>query len=66
MESGEHVYYTSIAVVSFSLNSLLRGSPSISGHFKMDDHKKTVKQRLNLPVSRFNFLLFLSWCLGTV
>ena len=33
-----NMYFTSIGVVSFSLNSLnslLRSSPSISGHFKI-------------------------------
>ena len=57
---------TTFAVVSFSLNPLLRSSLSISGHFKMDGHEKTVKQRLNLPVSKFDFLFFLSRCLDAV
>ena len=59
-------YFALIEVVSFSLNSLLFSSPSISGHLKMDDHEKTINQGLNLSVSRFNFLLSLSRCVDTV
>ena len=56
-----NMYITSIGVVSFSLITvLLLSSLSISEHFKMDGFEKTVKQGLNLPVSRFNSLLFFS------
>ena len=56
-------HFTSIGVDSFSLiNCLLSSSPSISGHFKVDGHEIIVKQGLDLPVSNFDFLLFLSRC----
>ena len=57
-----NMYFALIEVVSFSLNSLLFSSPSISSHLEMNDHEKTVNQGLNVPASRFNFLLFLSRC----
>ena len=57
-----NMYFASIGVVFFCVKSLLFRSPSISGHLKMDDHEKTINQGLNLPVSRFNFLFFLSRC----
>ena len=53
-----NMYITSIGVVSFSLITLC--CSVVSEHFKMDGHEKTVKQGLNLPVSRFNSLLFFS------
>ena len=63
-----NMYITTIGVVSFSLITLCCSisSLTISEHFKMDGNEKPVKQGLNLPVSRFNFLLFLSRCLDTV
>ena len=57
-----NMYIALIEVVSFSLNSLLFSSLSISSHLEMNDHEKTVNQGLNLPASRFNFLLSLSRC----
>ena len=57
-----NMYITSIGVVSFSLITLCCSVVRLfdSEHFKMDGHEKTVKQGLNLPVSRFNSLLFFS------
>ena len=53
-----NMYITSIGVVSFSLITLC--CSVVSEHFKIDGHEKTVKQGLNLPVSRFNFILLFS------
>ena len=53
-----NIYITSIGVVSFSLITLC--CSVVSEHFKMDGHEKTVKQGLNLPVSRINFILLFS------
>ena len=53
-----NMYIRSIGVVSFSLITLC--CSVVSEHFKMDGHEKTVKQGLNLPVSRFNFILLFS------
>ena len=47
----EHIYDVDWRVGSFS-NFFFRSSPSVSGHFKIDDLKKPLKKGLNLPVSR--------------
>ena len=66
-EFDEHAYYVDWSSL-FLLTLCCAVVRPILGHFKMDGHEKNryVKQGLNLPVSRFNFLLFLSRCLDTV